>query len=284
MKALVVKTLVMKALVMKALVMKTLVMKTLVMETLVMETLFLMLSSLIVGVSPAFAGDELSGQEILKRVDENQFLDHAIITATMIVRGRSGSRTITSKSWLNGKEKSFSEYLSPAREKGKKMLKLGDKLWIYTPEPHDRIIAISGHLLKQSVMGSDLSYEDLMSNDSMEEDYDAKIIGKETIEGRPCLVMDLTAKREGVSYYKRKVWVDSDRWIFLQSDMLAKGGKLLKRAVIKDVFKLENRWYPKEVFFKDMLARGGGTEYHINSIDLKTEIPDWKFTKASLRR
>lgn len=249
-----------------------------------MKYLVLLLGSLIIGASPAIAADELSAQEILKRVDKNQVLEHAIIKATMIVHGRAGSRTISSISWVSGKEKSFSEYLSPAREKGKKMLKLGEKLWIYTPEPHDRIIAISGHLLKQSVMGSDLSYEDMMSNDSMEEDYDAKIIGKETIDGRLCLILDLTAKREDVSYYKRKVWVDSNRWIFIQSDLLAKGGKLLKRHAVKDVFKLENKWYPKEIFFKDMLARGGGTEYHINSIDLKTKIPDRKFTKASLRR
>jgi outer membrane lipoprotein-sorting protein len=279
-----VKAMFIKTRVIKTMFVTNLFIKNMFIKNMFIKNRFLLLSSLIVSASPAFGAEALSGQEILKRVDKNQFLDHAVMTATMVVHGRSGSRTITSKSWVSGKEKSFSEYLSPAREKGKKMLKLGDKLWIYTPEPHDRIIAIAGHLLKQSVMGSDLSYEDLMSNDSMEEDYDAKIIGKETIDGRQCLVLDLTAKREGVSYYKRKVWVDSDRWIFLQSDMLAKGGKLLKRATVKDVLKLENRWYPKEVFFKDMLARGGGTEYHIDSIDLNTKIPDRKFTKASLRR
>jgi outer membrane lipoprotein-sorting protein len=274
----------MNPLVMNNMFIKTLIVKNQFTKTMFIKAMFLLLCSLIIGTSQAFAAEQISAQEVLKRVDNNQVLDHAILTATMIVHGRSGSRTITSKSWVSGKQKSFSEYLSPAREKGKKMLKLGDKLWIYTPEPNDRIIAIAGHLLKQSVMGSDLSYEDLMSNDSLEEDYDAKIVGKETIDGYPCLLLDLTAKREGVSYYKRKIWVDSDRWIVLQSDMLAKSGKLLKRYAVKDAFNLENRWYPKEIFFKDMLASGGGTEYHINSIDLKTEIPDRKFTKASLRR
>lgn len=228
--------------------------------------------------------EELSGQEILKRVDRNQLLDHAIITAKMTVHGRSGSRTITSKSWINGKDQSFSEYLSPAREKGKKMLKLGDKLWTYTPEPHDRIIAISGHLLKQSVMGSDLSYEDMMSNDSLQEDYTAVVTGKDSISDRPCLVLEMTAKRKDVAYYKRRVWVDSERWITLKTDLLAKGGKLLKRFTTKQVFQLDNRWYPKEIFFKDMLSRGGGTEYLIETIDLKTKIPSSKFTKASLRQ
>jgi len=232
----------------------------------------------------ATEGAELSAKEVLKRVDKNQVLDHAIITATMIVHGRSGTRTISSISWISGKDQSFSEYLSPPREKGKKMLKLGDKLWTYTPEPHDRIIAISGHLLKQSVMGSDLSYEDMMSNDSLEEDYDALISARETIDDRPCLVLELTAKRSDVAYYKRKVWIDSERWITLKTELLAKSGKLLKRFVTKNVTQLENRWYPKEVHFKDMLSSGGGTEYLIESLDLKTAIPANTFTKASLRR
>jgi outer membrane lipoprotein-sorting protein len=240
--------------------------------------------TLIAGATPAFAADALSGQEILKRVDQNQLLDHAIVTATMIVHGRSGSRTITSKSWISGKDQSFSEYLSPPREKGKKMLKLADKLWTYTPEPHDRIIAIAGHLLKQSIMGSDLSYEDMMSNDSLEEDYDAKVIGKDSIDGRPTVTLELTAKRKDVSYYKRKIWVDTERWITLKTDLLAKGGKLLKQVTTKDVFRIENRWYPREIYFKDMLASGGGTEYRIDSMDLKTAIPASQFTKASLRR
>lgn len=239
--------------------------------------LILMPSSLVLA-------QDLSGQEILKRVDSNQLLDHAIITAKMTIHGRSGTRTITSKSWIEGKDQSFSEYLSPAREKGKKMLKLGDKLWTYTPEPADRIIAISGHLLKQSVMGSDLSYEDMMSNDSLQEDYEAVVRGKETVEGRPCIVLEMRAKRKDVAYFKRKVWIDSERWITIKTDLLAKSEKLLKRFVTKQVIKLENRWYPKEVYFKDMLSSGGGTEYLIESIDLKTAIPSSMFTKASLRR
>ena len=164
------------------------------------------------------------------------------------------------------------------------MLKLGDKLWTYTPEPHDRIIAISGHLLKQSVMGSDLSYEDMMSNDSLEEDYTAVVIDEENVGERPCFVLELTANRSDVSYAKRRIWVDSERWLAIRSHLMAKSGKLLKTHVVKDVFHLEDRWYPKVIFFKDMLARGGGTEYHLDSIDLKTSVPTSKFTKASLRR
>ena len=85
--------------------------------------------------------------------------DTRYVKSQMVIHGPRSSRTIESESWAEGKS-AFTEYLAPAREKGTKMLKLEDKLWIFSPST-DRTIQISGHMLRQSVMGSDLSYEDI---------------------------------------------------------------------------------------------------------------------------
>ena len=230
------------------------------------------------------AAQTLSGEEILQRVDRNMVVEQAVSVSTMIIHGRSGTRTIQSKAWAKGEDRAFVEYLSPPREKGKKMLKIGDKLWTYTPEPNDRIITISGHLLRQSVMGSDLSYEDMVENDKMTEMYDAEVTGKEDFNGRPCLVLELTAKKKDVAYYSRKVWVDKERWLPLKEERYAKSGRLLKTTEIVEVFKVGNRWYPKKMIFKDALSRGKGTEYIIESIDFNVKVPDHILTKAALRR
>lgn len=225
-----------------------------------------------------------SGDEILDRIDKNQVFDKAISTSTMIVHGRTGDRTIQSKAWSGGSDKAFVEYLSPPREKGKKMLKLENNLWIYTPEPSDRIISISGHLLRQSIMGSDLSYEDMMEGDELRDNYDAKVLGSETYEDRECWVLELTATNNEVAYYSRKIWVDALRWLPLKEERFAKSGKLLKKTEIHEVFQQDGRWLPKRMTFKDMLSRGGGTEYIIDSIDFEVEIPEYRFTKAALRK
>ena len=224
-----------------------------------------------------------TGEEILNRVDRNMVVEQAISVSTMIIHGRSGTRTIQSKAWTKGEDKAFVEYLSPPREKGKKMLRIGDMLWTYTPEPNDRIITISGHLLRQSLMGSDLSYEDMMENDKMTEIYNAEVIGREDFNDRSCWVLELTAKKKDVAYHSRKVWVDSGRWLPLKEERYAKSGRLLKTMEINEVFQVENRWYPKKMTFKDMLSRGKGTEYIIESIDFDVEIPDYMLTKAALR-
>ena len=107
--------------------------------------------------------NELTVQEIISAMDENLNAKSRVMTSKMIVHGRRSSRTIESKNWVVGINQAFTEYLSPPREAGTKMLKLDDKLWTYSPQT-DRVIQISGHMLRQSVMGSDMSYNDMMED------------------------------------------------------------------------------------------------------------------------
>jgi len=237
---------------------------------------------LILLLASARAQVSLIGDEILRRVDANIGSDNKISTAEMIIHARRGSRSIKSKSWIHGQDKSFTEYLAPAREAGTKMLKLGDQLWTYIPST-DRTIKISGHMMRQSVMGSDLSYEDMMEDPELLNLYDANVVGEETVLGRPCWVLELTAKVDDISYSSRKIWVDKERYVSMREDRFARGGKLLKTFEVKEVKLIQNRWIPVHMVFKDALKSGKGTEFFIESIEFNADIPDYVFTKASLR-
>ena len=223
-----------------------------------------------------------SGEEILRRVDANIGSDNKISTGEMIIHGRRGSRSIKSKSWIYGEEKSFTEYLAPAREAGTKMLKLEDQLWTYIPSI-DRTIKISGHMMRQSVMGSDLSYEDMMEDPELLNLYEANVIEEETFLDRPCWVLELTAKVEDISYHSRKIWVDKERYVSLKEERFARSGKLLKIFEVKEIRRIQNRWVPVHMVFKDALKSGKGTEFFIESIEFNADIPKALFTKASLR-
>jgi hypothetical protein len=223
------------------------------------------------------------GNDLLLQIDRNMFSRNKIITSRMIIHGRRASRTIESKSWIEGAEKSFTEYLSPPREKGTKMLKLSDQLWTYTPSA-DRSIRISGHMLRQSLMGSDLSYEDMMEDPKLQNLYDATVIGEDTLLNRPCWILELQAKIQDVAYYSRKIWVDKIRSIILKEERFAKSGKLLKTTVVKEIMPVDNRWVARRVVFKDALKEGKGTEFILDSIEFDAQIPEYLFTKAALRR
>ncbi len=245
--------------------------------------LFLLSFSLIFFlIDSSVYAEELSGKEILKRVDKNYAATNHISVGQMVIKGRRGTRTIKTKTWAQGQEKAFTEYLEPAREKGTKMLKLKDELWMWSPST-DRIIKIAGHMLRQSMSGSDISYEDFMEDPVLSNSYEAKVSGEEKIGERQCYLLELNATKD-TAYYSRKLWVDKERFLPLREDLFARGGKLLKTFQINEVFKVGERWYPKRMVFKDVLKEGDGTELVIESIDFDVEIPEHIFSKASLRQ
>lgn len=223
-----------------------------------------------------------TGKEILNLIDKNLTAKTRIIAAKMIISGNRGSRTIEFNSWGEGENKSFSEYTNPPREKGTKMLKLDDKLWIFSPSS-DRIIQITGQMLRQSVMGSDLSYEDLMEDPALESHYKATVTSSDTADSRQCWVLQLNALKDGEAYEVRKLWVDQERNIPLKEELYGKSGKLLKRTSFMDVRKIANRWYPMSFVFKDMLKAGDGTKLIIVSIKFDEPIPPELLSKASLK-
>jgi len=222
-------------------------------------------------------------KQILETVDRNMSSRNRIFESDMIIHGRRSSRTISSRTYSVGDKQSFTEYLSPPREEGTKMLKLENQLWIYSPST-DRIIQISGHLLRQSVMGSDLSYEDMMDDRKLTDIYDATLEGHEEIDGRDTYVLNLTAIVDDVAYYSQKIWVDSERFVPLKQEMYAKSGQLLKRTTLSDVQKIQGRWFPMTMVYKDMLKDGSGTEFRVKSAKFDQDIPDYIFTKAALKQ
>lgn len=228
-------------------------------------------------------GQQLSADEILEKVEKNLSSDNRIFESSMTIQGSRTSRTITSKTYSAGTKQAFTEYLSPAREQGTKMLKLEKQLWIYSPST-DRTIQISGHMMRQSVMGSDLSYEDMMDDRKLTDTYSAKISGNEVINGRKTFILDLSAKVSDVTYSSRRMWIDAERFVPLKEELYAKSGQLLKRTELSDIRHTEGRWFPFTVIYKDMLKQGRGTEFKITSIKFNLEIPDHIFTKAALKQ
>lgn len=228
-------------------------------------------------------GSAQDAAAILRKVDENLNSKNRVMESEMIIHGRRNSRTIVSKTWAVGDQQAFTEYLSPAREAGTKMLKLDDQLWIYSPST-DRIIQISGHMLRQSVMGSDLSYEDMMEDRSLSELYVARLEASEVLDGREVYVMVLEARVEEIAYQKQKLWVDAERFVPLRQELFARSGQKLKEVVLSDVRKTGDRWFPATMVYRDVLKDGKGTEFRIREISFDAEIPGHIFTKASLRK
>jgi len=163
------------------------------------------------------------------------------------------------------------------------MLKLDKKLWMYTPHT-DRKIMIAGHMLRQSMMGSDLSYEDMMEDEKISEAYVGTIDGEEEMDGVKVMVMTLKAKRETKTYQTLKIWVDPVKTIVLKEEAYAKSGKLLKTIMFKEYRMVGKRLFPRKMIFRDVLKGNTKTTYMFDKIQFDVKIPPKYFSQRILKR
>ena len=244
----------------------------------------------------------LTGEEIINKVDANMTYPSARFESKMVIYVNDQVREKRMVSYAEGRDKSFAEFTYPPRDKGVKYLKIEDNMWMYLPSV-DKIIKIAGHMLRQSMMGSDFSYEDALESDKLLEKYDITLATQETIyikfkkgteevtKGRPCYVLDLDARVKEVTYWKRRVWVDRETFVPVKEELFAKSGKKLKEMVMGnvEVFRPrrrggETRYYPTYIAMRNLLRKDSLTEMIITEAEFDVKIPKDTFTQRNLRK
>ena len=149
----------------------------------------------------------LSSSEILKKVDYNMTPTTVKYDGKMVIHQGSSVLTKEMKVIAKGADLGLIEFMSPARDKGTKFLRTDSLLYIYFPSA-GKTQKLSGHMLRQGMMGSDLSYEDQTSRNKLDDIYNSKIL-KET-DDEYTLELILKPNEEN-SYYKRVLIVDKKK-------------------------------------------------------------------------
>lgn len=241
----------------------------------------LLLLAILVLFSAAAWGS--TGEEILQRMDRNRDYTTSTADATMEIHIGSEVRTkqMTMQSIATGR-KSIVEFTNP-EDRGTKYLMLGDNLWIYFADEQD-VVKISGHLLKEGMMGSDVSYEDALSSDKLYEKYTITTAADDTIDGHACSVVDLQAKVRDVPYYHRKMWVGKDEFIAWKEEMYGKSGKLLKVARVLATQKVGERVVPVKTVMENRLRGNSKTIFTMTHLKIDEPLDELLFSIRYLRR
>ena len=221
--------------------------------------------------------------DLLAEVDRNMVFESRSTTATMTVVKPRRTKTYTLLSYGRGVDDAATEFLSPERDAGTKMLKKGDEMWMYLPSI-EKVQKLSGHMLRQGMMGSDISYEDMMESSSWLDSYTAEVSGASTFEERPCWVLEMVAKSDDVAYPKRVVCVDQETKIPVKQELYALSGMLLKVWTMHDPKLYGERWYPSRMRVEDKLQEGTYTEMSFDEMTFTVELEEEVFSMRWLER
>ena len=129
-------------------------------------------------------GEPSTVEEILELMDRQMTFESRSAVSRMLIITPDETREKQFRSFARGQEDTLLLFEKPRRDAGTKFLKLEGNLWIYFPRT-EKTVKISGHLLRQSMLGSDFSYEDMTENRKMLESYDGELLEDEEIAGEP---------------------------------------------------------------------------------------------------
>ena len=154
---------------------------------------------------------------------------------------------------------------------------------VYSPDT-EGVMLISGHMLRESMMGSDLSYEDTMDNATLSSRYTPVLQGTESYKGRNVWVLELNANSRTESYPKRLLRIDQETGDVLNYELFALSGAKLKEYNMLRVETHAGRRFPVEVEIRDLLRRDSKTTMIMRNVILDRPIPDSVFSQRNLER
>ncbi len=242
----------------------------------------LMITGILLAVSmlsslPLFA---ISAEEIIQKLEENQVHETSRSEGKMSISDRFGEKVTTFKSWAEGEEKTLIEFTS-RQERGQKILRTDDEIYLYFPDAAE-VIRLQGAALRDSVLGSDMSYEDMTGGKGLLDSYDATLLGTESVDGEECYKVELKAKGRGVAYPREILWIDSEMFVTRRVHMFSLSEKLLKEMRMEEYRSLKGKTFPVHFIIEDKMKRNSSTEFVIESIEIGVDIPASRFSLEEL--
>lgn len=169
----------------------------------------------------------LDGNEILTQVDRNlQPESYEMYRKLINIEPDGSKKEFVLYTVKKGQDKMVALFLSPASEKGRATLRLGENMWLYIPNVGKPIRITS----LQSVVGGVFNNSDILRLDYSSE-YSVAGIEEQADE----YLLDLKAKTATVAYDRLKMKVDKKVMVPTTIECYAASGMLIKTLYYKDI-------------------------------------------------
>jgi outer membrane lipoprotein-sorting protein len=240
-------------------------------------------------MAPGLFSQELTGEDIIEKVNELMNVDSVQAKAKMTILTTSGkTRTFIYESWSKDKgEKNLVRYLEPRRVKGLATLMLNhaDDIWMFYPRTQ-RVRKLASHAKKQKMQGSDFSYEDMGSGDAFIKEFSSKRLKNEKMEGHDCYTLELIRKPDSDTSYSRLIlWVLKENFYPLVIDYYDEDDTtfLLKRLIQSDIRVIDNIPTAMKVVMYNK-QDNTKTEMELLEVKYNVKLDDSMFTERGLKK
>jgi hypothetical protein len=192
-----------------------------------LKIFFNFLTQFTVVILLAIPAGALDGNEILLQVDRNlQPESYEMYRKLINVEPDGKKKEYVLYTVKKGQDKMVALFLSPASEKGRSTLRLGENMWLYIPSVGKPLRITS----LQSVVGGVFNNSDILRID-----YSAEYTAAIAEETADKFVLDCKAKTSTVAYDRLKMEVDRKIMVPLTIECYAASGMLIKTLDYKEI-------------------------------------------------
>lgn len=240
------------------------------------KRLIISISLLAIVLSMVYSND---AKAIVDKMEDVMDFDSISFSATMKNHDKLGFTTLSFDAIQRGNGDTLLSVAS-GLDKGQKILRLDDDIYIYYPDA-DEIIRLSDSGLKNSFLGSDFSYEDLTGDDDYEDRYDYELVGEEKFNGIDCYKILYVAKKLSETYQRMEMLIDKERYVPLKESLFSKSGKLLKDIYFDD-FTDNAPLYPTTIKTQNAIKKSNYSELRIEKLKFNIKLDETKFDKEEM--
>ncbi len=237
-------------------------------------TTFLVLVCALLSLSAVTSG------EILDCMEERMDFESAVFSATLVNTDRFGETTLSFDTYQKGDGDTLLTVTSGS-DRGQKILRLGDEIYVYYPDA-DETIRLSSSGLKDSFLGSDFSYEDVTGDDDYDKRYTHTLLDDETVDGRECYTVSLKAKKSSETYQTQIIWVDRETLVPVKMELSSRSGKLLKTVRYSDYITDGDTYFPGRIEIVNAVKKNSSSLMTVDTIEFDTVLDDSLFDIGEL--
>lgn len=246
-----------------------------------MKKIILGMSIFFIGVFSVFCRElSLSVEEIMSRYDSNAAYNTAYMKATLSVKDKFGTNENEFESYRR-KNGDTLIIITSGADSGQKILRLENSVYLYYPDAEE-IIRLQGSALKDSVMGSDFTYEDLTGDEGILDSYNGELLGTETVDGAECYRVMLTAKTKKQLYQKQEKFIDKKTFAEKKCIVYSASGKAMSESTMSKINKIGKYNIFMEGTMQNLLKKSSVTKMKITEIKFDEPIPESKFSRDEL--
>ncbi len=217
---------------------------------------------------------------IISSYEKNSVYETAYAECVMLTTDNLGTTENSFKNWARKNGDTLIEIKS-GPDKGQKILRKGASIFLFYPDAEE-VIRLQGSALKDSLMGSDFSYEDLTGENSLIDRYTSTLIGEEIIDNRLCYHIMMIAKKKKETYRKQETWIDKELNVSLKTILYSASGKAMRELRSESVKKINGHNIATKMIMKDLLKKNSRTILTIDNIIINEPVDRKLFTRENL--